>query len=134
MNVLLIDDDPLTHEIVGAFLHRYAQEQQISIDIKALHDSVQGILELTENGSQYDIILLDIRLPKLGGDEIYKSISIKMPELLDRIIVITASPHQLYEKLPDQDLRVLGKPFRYDMFEFQISDIFPSDPSEQVNA
>jgi len=134
MNVLLIDDDVLTHDIVGAFLRRYAQEQQIDVNIKALHDSVQGLLELSENGSQYDVILLDIRLPKLGGDEIYKSMSMKMPGLLDRIVVITASPHQLYEKLPGRDLRVLGKPFRYEMFEFQMSDIFSPDPSEQVNA
>ncbi len=131
MNVLLIDDDVLTHDIVGAFLRRYAEDKQTDVAIKALHDSVQGILELTENGSRYDIILLDIRLPKLGGDEIYKSISMKMPELLDRIIVITASPHQLYEKLPDRDLRVLGKPFRYDMFEFQISDIYSPENSGQ---
>jgi len=133
MKVLLIDDDVLTHDIIRGFLRRFAQELQIDIDIKALHDSVQGVLELSENASQYDVILLDIRLPKLGGDEIYKIMSIKMPELLDRIIIITGSPNQLYEKLPDQDLRVLGKPFRYDMFEFQMSDIFSPDPSEQVN-
>lgn len=133
MNILLIDDDPLTHDIVGEFVRRYAQEHQIDASIKALHDSIQGVLELTENGSRYDVILLDIRLPKLGGDEIYKSIAIKRPELLDRIVVITASPHQLYEKLPDQDMRVLGKPFRYDMFEFQVSDVKAAESFEVDN-
>lgn len=95
--------------------------------VKALHDPVQGVLELSANGSHYDIILLDIRLSKLGGDEIYKSISMKAPDLLRRIIVITASPDQLHKKLPGHDLRVLGKPFRYEMFEFQVSDICPPD-------
>jgi len=133
MNVLLIDDDVLTHDVVGAFLRRYAQEKQIEVSIKALHDSIQGVLELNDNGSQYDVILLDIRLPKLGGDEIYKSMSMKMPELLDRIIVITSSPYSLHEKLPNQDLRVLGKPFRYDMFEFQISDTYSPENPRLVN-
>ena len=123
--MLLIDDDPLTHDIVAAFVRRYTHEHQVDVNIKALHDSVQCVLELTENGADYDVILLDIRLPKLGGDEIYKNIAMKMPELLDRVIIITASPHQLHDKLPDHDLRVLGKPFRYDMFEFHVSDICP---------
>lgn len=127
MNVLLIDDDALTHDVIGAFLQHFSLQNQVDVTIKAVYDPVQGVLELTKNGSQYDVILLDIKLPKLGGDEIYKSISMKMPDLLRRIIVITASPHQLHEKLPDQDLRVLGKPFRYDMFEFQLSDICPAE-------
>ncbi|HKI60629.1 MAG TPA: response regulator [Mariprofundaceae bacterium] len=125
MNILLIDDDPLAHDLVAAFVRRYTQEHHTDVSIKALHDPVQGALELTEHGSQYDVILLDIKLPRLGGDEIYRNIAMKMPDLLNRIIVITASPHQLHEKLPDRDLRVLSKPFRYDMFEFHISDISP---------
>ena len=125
MNILLIDDDPVAHDIVAAFVRRYTQDHQMDVTIKALHDSVQGVLELTENGADYDVILLDIKLPKLGGDEIYKNIAMKMSELLGRVIIITASPHQLHDKLPDHDLRVLGKPFRYDMFEFHVSDIYP---------
>lgn len=124
MNLLLIDDDPITHDIVSGFIRRYTHEYRIDVDIKAIHDSVQAVLEITDHGSKYDVILLDIKMPKLGGDEIYKNIALKMPHLLERIIVITGSPSQLHEKLPGHDLRVLSKPFRYDMFEFQVSDVF----------
>ena len=123
MNVLLIDDDELTHQVVGAFIKQYSREHEIDTGIKALHDPVQGLLEISENGDNYDVILLDVRLPRLRGDEIYKSMISKTPELLERIIFITSSPHQLHQKLPDHDLRVLGKPFRYQMFEFQLSDV-----------
>jgi len=123
MKVLLIDDDTLTHEVAALFLRRFGQEHQIEIDIKALHDSVQGLLELSSNGSAYDLILLDVRLPRLSGDEIYRSIAKNAPELIERVIFITASPQTLHSKLPDRDLRVLGKPFRYEAFEFHVDDL-----------
>lgn len=131
MKVLLVDDDPLTHEVISLFLHRYGQEHDINVTLKALHDPVQGLLELSGNRGKYDIILLDVRLPKLSGDEIYRSIAVKAPELLDRIIFITASPNDLHSKIPDKDLCVLGKPFRYQIFEFQISSIYQQNASEQ---
>ncbi|MES0372287.1 MAG: response regulator [Mariprofundaceae bacterium] len=133
MKVLLVDDDPLTHEIISLFIDHYGQEHNIDVSVKALHDPVQGLLELSDNQSEYDIILLDVRLPKLSGDEIYKSIAIKAPKLLSRIIFITASPNELHSKLPDRDLCVLGKPFRYQMLEFQISNIFQQHPLKQSN-
>lgn len=123
MKVLLIDDDTLTHEVTALFLNRFGQENRTEIDIKALHDPVQGLLELSSNGQAYDIILLDVRLPKLSGDEIYCSIAKNAPELMERVIFITASPQTLHNKLPDRDLRVLGKPFRYEVFAFHVEDL-----------
>ena len=134
MKVLLVDDDSITHEIISAFFQRYGQEHDTYVDIKALYDPVQGLLELASSGSQYEIILLDVRLPKLTGDEIYKSIAKKMPSLLGKVVFITASPEQLHNKLPNRDLRVLGKPFRYDSFKFQVSDIYQQQVSAQHSA
>ncbi len=55
----------------------------------------------------------------------------KKPELLDQIIFITASPNELHLKLPNQDLRVLSKPFHYQMLEFHIADIYRQHSAEQ---
>ncbi len=131
MKLLLIDDDSLTHEVVNLFIHRYTKERDLNIHIKALHDPVQGLLEISTQGDTYDVILLDQGLPKLGGDEIYRSVAHKMPQLLDRIIFITASPHRLHEKLPDRDLCVLGKPYRYEMFECLIDHACPQFAEKQ---
>jgi len=128
MQVLLIDDDSVTHQIIGVFLERYGRECGSEISVKSMHDPVQGLLELSENGNRYDLILLDLRLPKLSGDEIYRSISKNAPELMERIIFITASPEKLHDRLPDRDLRVLGKPFRYDLFAFHVTDVIQSAP------
>jgi len=123
MHVLLIDDDTLIHQVVSVFLERYGKEHDIEMVIKAVHDPVQGLLELSGNGDIYDLILLDLRLPKLSGDDIYRSIAKNAPHLMKAIVFITASPDKLHARLPNKDLRVLGKPFRYEVFEFHVGDI-----------
>lgn len=123
MNILLLDDDAITHEITATFLNHYGKENDTHITIKALHDPVHGLLELLDHGAEYDVILLDVRLPKISGDEIYRSIVRNMPQLLGRVVFITASPAELQTKLPDQKLRVLGKPFRYLLLAQHLSDI-----------
>lgn len=129
MHVLLIDDDPLMHQVIDIFLRRYEQEHDTAITSKALHDPVQGLLELSGNADLYDIILLDLKLPRVSGDEIYRSIAMKTPQLMERIIFITASPDKLHGKLPNRDLRVLGKPFRYELFAFHVNDICQAGPA-----
>ncbi|MFC1568011.1 response regulator [Pseudomonadota bacterium] len=123
MKVLVVDDDTLMHQVITAFLTRYGEEHEVDIVIKAMHDPVQALFEMTANGSAYDLILLDVRLPKLSGDEIYTGISKGHPELLKRILFITGFPKDLKQKLPEMELRVLEKPFRYPPFETFVSEI-----------
>ncbi len=123
MKVLVVDDDVLMHEVIAAFLTRYGQDHGVEIIIKALHNPVQALFEMTTNGSVYDLILLDVRLPKLSGDEIYTGISKGHPELLKRILFITGFPKDLKHKLPEMELQVLEKPFRYPPFETSVIEI-----------
>jgi DNA-binding response OmpR family regulator len=123
MKVLVVDDDALMHEVITAFLTRYGQDHEVDIAIKALHDPVQALVEMSENGLAYDLILLDVRLPKLSGDEIYTGISKRHPELLRRILFVTGFPKELELKLPEMKLRVLEKPFRYPPFETSVAEI-----------
>ena len=115
--ILVVDDNENMQFILSNVL------QEKGYEVECVGNGLDAIKKVRDRIP--DLVLLDIRLPKLGGDKIYKNIAMKMPELLDRVIIITASPHQLHDKLPDHDLRVLGKPFRYDMFEFHVSDICP---------
>jgi len=123
MKVLIVDDDTLMHEVITAFLTRYGQDHKVEIAIKALHDPVQALFEMTSNGSAYDLILLDVRLPKLSGDEIYTGISKRHPELLERVVFVTGFPKDLKQRLPELELRVLEKPFRYLPFETLVTEI-----------
>ena len=123
VKILAVDDEDTVQSILTAFLNRYLSEKGLKSEIKTLSDPVQGLFELSTNGEQYAIILLDVRLPKLTGDEIYNSLIHVNPNLLDRVIFITGYPDDLSERFPDRALNILEKPFRYQSFIEKIEPI-----------
>lgn len=116
MKVLVVDDEDTVQSIVAAFLNRYVSEKGLHSDIKAMSDPVRGLFELSTNGDQYNAILLDVRIPKLSGDEIYNSLEHVNPELLNRVLFVTGYPEDLYDRFPGREMNILEKPFRYDSF------------------
>lgn len=123
VKVLAIDDENTVQSILAAFLNRYLGEKGYESSIKTMSDPVQGLFELTTQGSQYSIILLDVRLPKLTGDEIYSSLIHVNPELLGRVLFITGYPDDLTDRFPDMKLNILQKPFRYQNFTEKLDEI-----------
>lgn len=123
INVLAIDDEDTVQSILAAFLNRYINDKGMESKIKSMSDPVQGLFELTTNGDQYQVVLLDVRIPKLSGDEIYSSLEHVNPDILDRVLFVTGYPEDLNERFPDKHLRVLQKPFRYDSFARELDDL-----------
>ena len=113
IKILTIDDEETVQGIITAFLNRFLGEKNIPYEIKSFHDPVQGLFDLSAHGEQYLAILLDVRLPRLTGDEIFNSLLHVNPELVNRVIFITAYPDDLIQRFPDMDLNILTKPFRY---------------------
>jgi DNA-binding response OmpR family regulator len=127
MNVLLVDDETNVQQIVGGFLERYASERSLPVSINALCDPIQGLFEATANGELYDIIMLDVRMPKLTGDEIYNSLRHVSPDLLARVLFITGFSDDLRDRFTSEALRVLHKPFRYQQLVEHIEAIVKAD-------
>jgi DNA-binding response OmpR family regulator len=67
-------------------------------------DSVKALQEFRHN--YYDLILLDIKMPKLGGFELYKKI--REIDKTVHIVFITAS-EEYYEKFRSQHFPELGE-------------------------
>lgn len=123
IKVLAIDDEDTVQSILEAFLKRYLDEKGNESSIKTMSDPVQGLFELTTQGEQYSLILLDVRLPKLTGDEIYSSLIHVNPDLLERVLFITGYPDDLTDRFPDMNLNILQKPFRYQNFTEKLDEI-----------
>jgi len=121
IKVLAIDDEDTVQSIITAFSSRFLSEKGFIAEVKTVTDPVQGLFELSTNGSQYKVILLDVRLPKLTGDEIYNSLIHVTPELLDRVIFVTGYPDDLKDRFSEHNLNILCKPFRYQHFVEQLS-------------
>jgi two-component system LytT family response regulator len=123
IKVLAIDDEDTVQSILTAFINRYLEEKGVESSVKMLSDPVQGLFELTTQGDQYNAILLDVRLPKLTGDEIYSSLIHVNPELLGRVVFVTGYPDDLTDRFPDMDLEILQKPFRYQDFTEKLNTV-----------
>jgi len=116
IKTLIIDDEDSVQSILAAFLTRYVGEKGMESSVETMSDPIQSLFELTTHGHQYQVILLDVRIPKLSGDEIYSSIEQVNPDILDRIMFVTGYPEDLYERFPDRTFNILQKPFRYNTF------------------
>lgn len=80
MKVLVIEDDPT----VGGFVKRGLEEQRYTVDLVA--DGDEG--ERLAASQPYDLVVLDLRLPRRSGMEILRSLRAKGFE--KPILVLTA--------------------------------------------
>jgi len=110
---LVIDDEQSVQHILSTFLKRYAEAHNREVQIRNMRNPAEALLEMTTSGECYDAILLDVRLPSMGGDEIFHDIKEVHPDIIDRILFVTGYPEDLYKLFPRQELRILHKPFRY---------------------
>jgi len=123
IKVLAIDDEDTVQSIITSFSTRFLGDKGLKSEVKSLTDPVQGLFELSTNGSSYSVIMLDVRLPKLTGDEIFNSLIHVSPELLNRVIFVTGYPDDLKERFPDMRLNILQKPFRYQNFVEKFTEV-----------
>ncbi len=123
LKFLVIDDDDTVQSIIAAFINRYLEENNLTGTIKRVTDPVQGLFVLNTNGNEYDAILLDVRLPKLTGDEIYNSLISLDQDFINRIMFVTGYANDLIARFPDLELNILNKPFRYHDLSARIDEL-----------
>lgn len=83
--VLVVEDDDVSYILLNEILSSYPVKL-----IRAL-DGIQAIEMFQDNQSDYDLILMDIRLPKLNGYKVTQKIKEINPKL--PIIAVTAYAH-----------------------------------------
>jgi len=113
MRALVIEDDEVVQGVLGAYLKHYAAEHEQDIEIEPMQNSGKALDLLSKQSDAFDVIFLDVRMPKLSGDEIYSRLMHLRPDMLHRIIFITSHRDDLTARFPGLDLNILDKPFRY---------------------
>ena len=90
MSVLIVEDDPALERL----LHTLIVRERLGVEVERRGDAA---LRAIESGC-YQAIVLDLMLPGLTGFDIVRHLARVRPELLRRIILITAvSQWQLQE-------------------------------------
>jgi CheY-like chemotaxis protein len=105
--VLLVDDNEATCTLVTAILQR-------DFNVEIASDGVEALDKLKTGN--YGAVLLDLRMPQLDGFGVLDAIKANRPELLRRILVLTAalSSRELDRAKSYDICGVVAKPFDVD--------------------
>ena len=128
--ILVIDDDLAIRVLLQAVLKR------MKFEVALAEDGAAG-LEALEGDAAYDLVLLDLMMPRLNGYEFIDRIS-RRHEGRPHIVVFTAAGKRGVDKIPaDAVCNSILKPFDLDTFIDIIADCLnrvhstqPQQPSE----
>jgi len=100
---LVVDDDASIRILVTRILTRNG------FVVESARDGAEAIEKVLEH--DYDVITLDLMMPRIDGFAVMKYISEHRPELLRKVIVVTAYGPNVIEKVCPSVVRIVEKPF-----------------------
>ncbi|MDO1604736.1 response regulator [Lactobacillus sp. YT155] len=129
IKILVVEDDPMVSEINQSYLQRTIDDTQLEISVAK--DGSAALKEITKQ--DFDLILLDVYMPKLNGDKLLK-------ELLElkkhpQIIMLTAANESkhLQSAVEYGVLDYLVKPFTFERFQQAIEKFLKTQQSLNDN-
>jgi len=114
--ILVIDDDLAIRVLLQAVLRR------MKFEVELAEDGAVGLEKVRKDG-KFDLVLLDLMMPRLNGYEFIEKITEEMPENRPHIIVFTAAGKRGVEKIPANAVcNSILKPFDLEKFIEMIRD------------
>jgi CheY-like chemotaxis protein len=114
--ILVIDDDLAIRVLLQAVLKR------MRFEVELAEDGAVGLEKVRQNGT-FDLILLDLMMPRVNGYEFIDRITADYPDQRPHIIVFTAAGKRGVDKIPpDAVCNSILKPFDLEKFIEMISD------------
>ena len=103
--ILLVDDD----KQLSSALQWILADENFLVDIA--FDGEEALLKVKAH--EYDVVICDLKMPRLRGDEFYLQAKAVRPSLTDRFIFITgfAADPAIAVFLTEHHLKYLVKPF-----------------------
>lgn len=115
IRVLVVDDeDAVRAPIVKYLMRRGAQ-------VSEAKDGLEGLEVLERNPA--DVILADLRMPRMDGAAMWARLNETRPELAGRTIILSGDLSQLDGRLPVPQDRVLVKPVELKEIEAKIRSV-----------
>ena len=106
--MLVVDDEPAMRAAVAGFLRSLGHSVQVApngVDARALLAT-----------SEYDVVLLDLRMPNMDGETLYRELCEHDPGHARRVVFVTGDLQSDASQcfLADAGRPVIGKPFQLD--------------------
>lgn len=103
---LIVEDDDAVRRLVKKVL------EKLEFTVESVRDGGEAI-ELLKTVA-YDLLILDLVLPIVNGEEVLAYLEQTRPESLRRVIIASASPRKLSCEFLEKICRILAKPFDID--------------------
>jgi len=103
MQILQVDDSPLICQLYSDLL------RSRNHSVEAVNDGKEGLELVTKN--DYDLILLDMLMPKYGGMQFLRDLKEKRPSELKKVMIISQFEfdEEDYDELSDFGIRSIQK-------------------------
>lgn len=121
MKILIVEDDRSYRAMLYEFLHSQGHE------VLAVSDALHAVALLSEHEHGVDLVLLDLKMPRLGGCALMDTFA-SWNGTRPRFIVMSGEPeYALYEKHPHV-VACLHKPFSFAelLRRIEQSDVAPA--------
>ena len=100
---LVVEDD----DAIVSLVRRVLEREQFSVEcVKSGAAAIQLLKTVA-----YDLLILDLVLPLVSGEEVMTFLEATQPHTLRRVIVMTASPRELSCEFLERICKILAKPF-----------------------
>jgi DNA-binding response OmpR family regulator len=103
---LVVEDDDAILNLVKIVLEREG------FTVEGVRNGAAAVELLS--GIAYDLLIIDLMLPELGGEELFDYLEATQPHYLRRVVVTTASPNRMSCEFLRRVCRLLAKPFDID--------------------
>jgi two-component system response regulator MprA len=101
---LIVDDDEPIRSLLATIVSHHG------FAVETASDGVQAIDSIARDG--FDVVLLDLMMPRVDGWAVLRYMQEHRPELVPRTIIATAVPErETRRSIPDPVFRVHQKPF-----------------------
>lgn len=101
--LLILDDDPAMQRLMSALLRRAGYRFDI---VSSGTHAIEKI-----GTTEYQVLLLDLMTPTEGGLTVIKHLKSARPELLRRVVVVSASPASVMKSVSGDVAAIVHKPF-----------------------
>jgi nitrogen fixation negative regulator NifL len=107
-HILIVDDEPDVAGVLGDLLKADGEVIEAVPDGRAALEKIQA--------AEYDLILCDVRMPRLDGPGLYRALDQSNPKLLQRFVFLTGDTlnPESWEFIQRTGAPCISKPFDFD--------------------
>jgi CheY-like chemotaxis protein len=121
--VLIVDDDAA----IRMLLSKVLQHEDFASETAA--DGEEALRKI--ESEEFEVIILDLMMPRMNGHEVIDHLKQEHPEMLSRVIVLSAAPTREVRQEPVY--AVISKPFELTSFRSLLHGCAGGAGEEMVN-